>query len=286
MAIRRDKFLRFPGGKAKALTLCYDDGMRQDMRMVEILRPAGIKGTFNINGGMFFDEETEYPENKIFIRMKVSDALKAYPEDTCEVALHGYNHTFLADMDPAQMCCEIVDDRRALEALFNRQIHGMAYPYGSTNDTVCKALELCGVYYSRTVKSTEKFDIPATKADWLRLPATCHHKNSRLMELCDTFLALTPKYQPQMFYLWGHCYVFDQHNNWDLLESFAEKMKGHDDIWYATNMEIYQAWLDFQNLETSADGKMVHNTSLRPVWFSTFKGNLYEVGPGETIEIE
>ena len=67
MSIRREKFLRFPGGKAKALTLSYDDGMRQDMRMVEILRPAGIKCTFNINSGCFFDEEKDYPENKIHV---------------------------------------------------------------------------------------------------------------------------------------------------------------------------------------------------------------------------
>ena len=286
MSIRRDKFLRFPGGKAKALTLSYDDGMRQDIRMIDILRPAGIKCTFNINGGMFFDEEKDYPENKIYIRMKISDALKAYTDDICEVAIHGFNHTLLADMDPAQMCCEIVDDRRALESIFDRQIHGMAYPDGSTNNTVCQVLELCGVYYSRTTKSTEKFTLPESKADWLRLPATCHHKNPRLMELCDSFIALEPKRHPQMFYVWGHGYEFDESQNWDLLERFADKMKGHDDIWYATNGEIYQCWLDFKNLETSADGSRVYNPSLRSVWFTTFRGNTYEVKPGETIVIE
>ena len=286
MSIRREKFLRFPGGKAKALTLSYDDGMLQDIRMIDILRPAGIKCTFNINGGMFFDEEKEYPEGKIYTRMKLSDAQKAYADDICEVALHGFNHTFLPDMDPAQMCCEIIDDRRALETYFGRQIHGMAYPYGATNDTVCNILELCGVYYSRTTKSTEKFGIPETQADWLRLPATCHHANPRLMELCDTFIALTPKRHPQMFYLWGHGYEFDEKQNWDLLETFAEKMKGHDDIWYATNTEIYQCWKDFHSLETSADGSHVYNPSLRSVWFTTFRGTLYEVKPGETVVLE
>ena len=286
MSIRREKFLRFPGGKAKALTLSYDDGMRQDARMIDILRPAGIKCTFNINGGMFFDEEKEYPEGKIYTRMKRSDALKVYTDDVCEVAVHGYNHTFLPDMDPAQMCCEIVDDRRALEAVFGRQIHGMAYPYGTTSETVCKVLELCGIYYSRTTKSTEKFSLPETEADWLRLPATCHHKNPNLEELCDRFIALTPKRHPQMFYLWGHTYEFDESNNWNLIEDFAGKMKGHEDIWYATNTEIYQCWKDFQALETSADGARVCNPSLRSVWFTTFKGVLYEVKPGQTVIIE
>ena len=42
-----------------------------------------------------------------------------------------------------------------------------------------------GVAYARTVKSTEKFDLPT---DWLRLPATCHHNNPRLMELAKKFV--------------------------------------------------------------------------------------------------
>jgi len=285
MAIRKDKFLRFPGGKSKVLTLSYDDGVKQDIRMVELLRSAGIKCTFNINGGCFSPEGISHPEAKLHRRMTASQCLRTYTEDVCEVAIHGYNHTFLPNMDSANVCCEIIDDRRALETMFSRQIHGMAYPYGLTNDTVCDILRLCGIYYSRTTVSTEKFTIPATEAEWLRLPATCHHKNPRLTELCDKFLASYPKYGPKMFYLWGHTYEFDDDNNWHVIEDFIEKMKGHEDIWYATNMEVYQAWKDFQNLECSADGSRICNPSLRPVWFSTFKGETYELKPGETIEI-
>lgn len=283
MAVRKDKFIRFPGGKAKALTLSYDDGVEQDIRMVELMRQAGIKGTFNINADCFAPEDKVYPEGRIHRRMKISQCLETYTEDVCEVAIHGFDHTFLPDMDSATICCQIVDDRRDLEKLFNRQIHGMAYPYGRTNDTVVDILRLCGVYYARTTVSTEKFELPQTANDWLRLPATCHHKNPRLMELCDQFLNATYKRDGKMFYLWGHTYEFDEVNNWDVIEAFFEKMKGHDDIWYATNMEIYLAWRDFHNLETSADGSMVYNPSLRPVWFADFFGNVYEVKPGETI---
>lgn len=286
MGNRYDKFLRFPGGKAKVLTLSYDDGVEQDIRMVDILRKAGIKCTFNINAGCFFPEDGVHPVGKIHRRMTATQCKELYTEDVCEVAVHGYNHTFLPNMDSATICCEIIDDRRDLEALFGKQIHGMAYPYGRTDDTVCKVLELCGIYYARTVVSTEKFTIPATKAEWLRLPATCHHKNPKLKELCDTFLESAPRQQPEMFYLWGHTYEFDEKDNWDVIEKFAEKMKGHDDIWYATNMDVYQAWADFQALETSADGKMVYNPGLRSVWFRVFRGNTYEVKPGQTVTIE
>ena len=46
-------FMRFPGGKRKALTLSYDDGVEQDIRLIDIMKKHGLKGTFNINSGMY-----------------------------------------------------------------------------------------------------------------------------------------------------------------------------------------------------------------------------------------
>ena len=70
------------------------------------------------------------------------------------------------------------------------------------------------------------------------------------------------------------------------LQRFFDQFKDRDDIWYATNMEIYQAWEDFQRLETSADGMRIYNPNLRSVWFATFAGKIYEVKPGETVTLE
>ena len=44
----RYRFLRFPGGKTKSVTYSYDDGCRQDIKVAEILKRYGIRGTFNI----------------------------------------------------------------------------------------------------------------------------------------------------------------------------------------------------------------------------------------------
>ena len=41
-------FMRYPEGKAKALTFSYDDGVEQDIRFIEILDKNGLRGTFNI----------------------------------------------------------------------------------------------------------------------------------------------------------------------------------------------------------------------------------------------
>ena len=103
------------------------------------------------------------------------------------------------------------------------------------------------------------------------------------MELADTFLGLNPPYFPQLFYVWGHAYEFEQVGNWHVIEEFCEKMANQEDIWYATNMEIYTAWADFQRLETSADGTMIHNPNCRSVWVSNQQNKVFEIKPGQTL---
>ena len=39
-------------GKMKAVTFSYDDGARSDLRLAEIFDKYGVKGTFNLCGGM------------------------------------------------------------------------------------------------------------------------------------------------------------------------------------------------------------------------------------------
>ena len=159
----------------------------------------------------------------------------------------------------------------------------MAYAYGGYDDTVVSILDHAGIYYSRTTVSTKKFNIPS---DWLRLPATCHHKNPELMALADKFLSWNIDMDPKLFYVWGHAYEFEDKDNWHVIEEFCEKMANHDDIWYATNIEIYYAWLDYQRLETTADGTHIYNPSVRSVWIGDKNGNSWEIKPGETLILE
>ena len=46
----------YPGGKIKALTFSYDDGVRFDGKLIEIFNRYGMKGTFNLNAGSLASE--------------------------------------------------------------------------------------------------------------------------------------------------------------------------------------------------------------------------------------
>lgn len=276
-------FMRFPNFKGKALTLSYDDGVRQDKRLIAIMVKYGLKGTFNINGGLFseaFNGETKG-------RMTKEEALELYEPAGMEVAVHGYKHISLARVDSALAVEDVFADRKSLESMFGHVIKGMAYANGSYDDSVVEMLKQCGMQYSRTTISTENFELPT---DWLRLPATCHHNNPRLMELAKQFVGFKNDtsyfwaYRPRLFYLWGHSYEFDNNDNWQAIEDFAAYVGGREDIWYATNGEIYAYIQAFDRLEWSADGSYVYNPSSINVFINVY-GVEYIVPAGKMIKI-
>ena len=43
-------------GKKKAITFSFDDGMVEDIWLVNLFKKYGLKGTFNINSGLFSQE--------------------------------------------------------------------------------------------------------------------------------------------------------------------------------------------------------------------------------------
>ena len=277
-------FIRFPGGRAKALTLSYDDGVQEDIRLVEIMQKHGLRGTFNLNTGKYITEEEAAQSTKQYgIRLTKEQATELYSKDGVEPALHGLTHPFMAQLARPQLNYEVLKDRENLEDQFGKVVRGLAYPYGSYSDAAVEVLRDCGVIYARTTRSTERFDIPT---DWLRMPATCHHKNPRLPELTEQFIERDPKHNENawLFYLWGHTFEFPRDNNWDVIETFAEKVGGRDDVWYATNGELYEYVESFRALVFSLDCKHVENPTAQSVWF-TFRGQLYEVGAGKTLTL-
>ena len=268
----------FPGGKRKALTLSYDDGVEQDIRLLEIMAKYGLKGTFNLNSGSYAPEGHKWPEGQIHRRMSKSEVTRVYGQSGQEIAMHTYQHPDLTGLLPAACAWQVMKDKEELENQFGRVIRGLAYPFGTFSDQVVNTLRDLGVAYARTVMSTGDFFLPG---DWLRLPATCHHDDPRLMTLARKFCEEENTWRPMLFYLWGHSYEFEANDNWQVIEGFAEYAGGRDDIWYATNIEIYDYVQAYRRLHTSADGRMLENPSNMTVWVK--EGNqVLAIAPGET----
>ena len=78
----------FPGGLKRALTLSYDDGVEQDVRLIEIMNRHGLKGTFNLNSGGYAPEGTVYPAGRVHRRMTEAQVTALYKDCGQEIATH------------------------------------------------------------------------------------------------------------------------------------------------------------------------------------------------------
>ncbi len=268
----------FPNGFSKALTFSFDDGVWQDVKLMEILDKHRMKGTFNLSSG--FTEIVNHAGRQ-YPRLTREEAVKIYKDTPHEIAVHGYAHPNLSKKTDDEAMWQITEDRKNLEDDYGIPIRGMAYPYGIYDDRIIDITRKCGIVYARTIKSTYSFDMP-TK--WLELDPTCHYNEPALMELAEKFIN-TDTDNPQMFYVWGHAFEFDSFNNWSIIEKFCEYMSDRDDIWYATNIEICDYARAYERLEWSMDMKKVFNPTAYKLWFKCDNGKTIGVNSGETLRL-
>ncbi|WP_432422539.1 polysaccharide deacetylase family protein [Thermoanaerobacterium saccharolyticum] len=265
----RIRFSYYPDGKKKALTMSYDDGQVYDRRLVDIFNKYGIKGTFNLNSGMF-DAEPYVSKDEI---------KELY--DGHEVAVHTVDHPYLTLIPKEELVYQIMEDRKNLETLVGYQVRGMAYPFGDYNHKVAKKLKSFGIEYSRTVNSTKSFRIPS---DFLEWHPTCHHDQDVIEKLKD--FKNVPKWeQMPLFYVWGHSFEFERNGNWELIEEFCKMAAFDEDVWYATNIEIVNYINALKSLKFSADGSIVYNPSAIPVWIEV-DGEAIKIDSGEMKKLK
>lgn len=285
----RYRFLRFPGGLYKAVTLSYDDGCKDDIRFSETICAHGLKCTFNINSGFIAEKEGDWHLTR--------EQIKKYLIDTGnEIAVHGKYHRALGKVTPVDGIRDVLECRTELENDFGMIIRGMAYPdsgitrfeNGAEYGNIKQYLTDLGIVYSRTLGSdNDSFALPD---DWHAWMPTAHHTNPELFGYIDKFLnEPMPSYDaaqtPRLFYLWGHSFEFENNKNWDLLDKICSALSNKPDVWYATNIEIYDYVSAYRSLVFSADGSTVYNPTLQTVWF-TEDGKLFSVKSGETLKTQ
>lgn len=242
----------FPQGKAKVLTMSYDDGKQADCRLIKIFNKYGIRSTFNVNSGLLGGTGC----------IDKQELAKLYEGQ--EVATHTVSHPTLERCPMTQIAKEILEDRIELEKLTGYPVRGHAYPNGSYSQRVKDILSELGIVYARTVKETHEFELPADYMEW---NATCHH-NHNLMEHSKEFVEFKKTQYLKCMYVWGHSYEFDKDNNWELIEEFCKYIGGKEDIWYATNIQIYDYMMVCDNLQFAASGEFVYNPSVASAWIS------------------
>ena len=280
---KRFDTLVFPGGKSKAFTLSYDDGVVQDRRLAELFRKYGLKCTFNLGSGLLGHREiARAPGKKELDVSKVSSQEVAQVYRTHEIAGHGLYHSALDTVGTPLAAYEITEDKRRLETLVGRPLKMFADPFGTQKAQVQEMLRLAGYRGARTVKSTHSFEIPENFLEW---NPTCHHGDPELMALAKRFVEL-PDFRPALFYVWGHGYEFDGDDNWNVIEALADFMAAHrEQVWFATNGEILDYVQAFHRLEYAVDGSTVFNPSALDVTVRTSPFAVETIPAGRCVRI-
>ena len=271
---KRFDALVFPRGKHKAFTLSYDDGVVQDRKLVQLFDYYGVKGTFNLNANTFgFKGSKSYKgRNPVDVsKIERSEVKELYKNQ--EIGGHSLNHPDLAASNSSTAMYEIIEDKKQLEELSGEPLKMFAYPFGTFNDETKQLLKLAGYKGARTTISTHSFKLPD---DPFELNPTCHHNDKELLNLVQEFIS-SDSFRPQLFYVWGHGYEFDDHDNWKVMDELLSTIALYKDrIWFATNGEILTYLEAYERLEYSADGSMIHNPSAIDVEIYTYD-NTYEI---------
>lgn len=97
-------FMRYPGGKAKAVTFSYDDGVMQDKRLAAIFDKYRIKATFNFNCECIRDKNYTKEEIREYFLSKGH-----------EIAVHGAEHRANGNTRPIEGIQDVLNCRLELE---------------------------------------------------------------------------------------------------------------------------------------------------------------------------
>lgn len=225
--------------KSKAITFSYDDGVTQDIRLVELLNKYNLKSTFNLNSELLNNKGVLIREGKRISHYKIHpDDVKSIYEGH-EIAVHTLTHTNLTTVNDAEVIRQTEQDRLNLSELAGYEVVGMAYPCGGVNndDRVAEILKTStGIKYSRTITCNSSFDL---QNNLYRFNPTAFHLDfDNLMKLSEDFINLNSD-KPQIFYIWGHSYEMDYYPDyWIKLEEFFKLIANKNDIFYGTNKEV------------------------------------------------
>ena len=227
-------------GKLKAITFSYDDGMTQDVRLIELLNKYDLKSTFHINSGKLGLNLVQTRDTGRVARYRIhADDIK-YIYEGHEIATHTLTHSNLTALDDAEVIRQVEQDRLRLSELAGYEVVGLAYPCSEPNhdDRVVELIRSnTGIQYARTGTKTDSFDL---QPDLLRFDPNLHHiRNKKRQEEITRRFIETETDKPQILCVYGHSYEMDfEEDAWARLEDLFAYLANREDIFYGTMKEV------------------------------------------------
>lgn len=259
----------YPGFVKKAITFSIDDGnIRCDRMMLDIVRPAGILGTFNLCAPKPEMTAEDYREMYRGYEISNHTLMHTYAfldgveynisDEPCDPERRDPNYIYRHKdnsriyyvcrgenrwrlITDADTYIEGIDEcKLRLEEIFGEgSVRGFVWPFGEQrNDQIKEYVRRAGYYgvrKSSTIGSATGFSVPSDFSEW-----SCNARHLNLLEVMAEYESYPDDGELKMFAFGVHSSDFERDGRWDDLREFARKYgERQDEFWYATVGEIY-----------------------------------------------
>ena len=230
------------------VTTSWDDGHKLDMRVAGLLEQYGIKGTFYIS-----PKNHEFKKDDALTELEVCTLARDY-----EIGAHTITHRSLTQIREQEVEKEVVESKKYLEKLLERDVLSFCYPRGKYSKKIIASEKDAGFTYARTVKRfvTKQVDdkrlTSPTSIDtydhysdvWHVLKFARFHpiaffKYFRKWDEIAIEMFNRVKKDGGVFHLWGHSWQIEEHGDWRRLDRVLKHIGGHSDVEYVENKELY-----------------------------------------------
>lgn len=261
----------YPGGKAKAFNITYDDGVLQDVRFVELMNKYGLKGTFNLNSGLM-ETEFEWTHRNGMVVKRLPTTVVAELYRGHEVASHTLTHPYLSSLTEAEIMEEMAKDKENLERLTGKPVLGFGGPFHHWGPEVVECAKRCGFEYARNAEERYCYAPPEEYYYWA---AGSYHIMPGFRDFVEGFFHTEEELA--LCQIVGHTYDLDAENMWELMESIIKRVAEDKNIISMTNIELVR-YLKAMRSAVITENEIT-NPSDVPLWFD-WNGNLIHVEPG------
>lgn len=266
----------YPGGKAKAFNVTYDDGVMQDLRFVELMNRYGLKGTFNLNSELMrMGFIWTHPNGMEVKRLDPDTARWLYRGH--EIASHTLTHPYMHDLSEAELLRQLGEDKRNLEEWFDTEVAGFAVPFDFYSEAIADCARKCGFEYARMSEFSRCY---TPCRNWYFWQTGFYHIEPGLTEFVDGFLKTGEELA--VCQIVGHSYDLDAEHLWETMEAILRRISGEPDLWSCTNLELVRYLKAMERADISEN--TIHNPTQTELWFE-YGGAIFPVRPGETKRV-
>lgn len=258
----------FPGWVRKSISFTIDDGnLLMDTKFINIVKPYGIKGTFNIST-FYFDKLDAEGYRELYRGYEIANHVRFHPyvyldgeEYTiCEGPLPEHAPTPNSIYPTQNKGVYMIEVPRGwrkitspedyirltrectaqIEEVFGKQPKlGFVWPFGmQKNAALFEILKKEGFYGLRTGGSTldtTAFRIPEDRTAW-----SFNAIHSQLLSVSKLYEAYPDDGELKTFIFGVHSIDYERSDKWCDLEEFAKTFGNRPETyWYATNVEIF-----------------------------------------------